>query len=167
MQKKCFSFITSILLCLCVLTPLVGSLLEQKLSVHVNSFKSDVVYESNGSIILSPELEVGNDASSPIINGFFETQVEILESRNLLARAHKRVEVLNPDLSIKDERFKVVAGRKGESNVLMIYTISPDSNFARLVLDALMEEYTIFKQEQNPKYIFSILNRASVSRMAN
>jgi succinoglycan biosynthesis transport protein ExoP len=75
---------------------------------------------------------------------FYGTIIETLESAEMKHRALERVRALNPDL--KDRDVEIHAAQIKGSTMFRVQTLSEDRKYARIFLDALLDEFIGFRQ---------------------
>ena len=88
---------------------------------------------------------------------FYGTQIEILESGALKARALERVRSLHPELKEIDVDIKVTQN-KG-SSILNVAAIGEEAKFTRVYLDALLDEYIAFRKDMMDKSVTGAMNK--------
>jgi capsular exopolysaccharide synthesis family protein len=79
------------------------------------------------------------------IQNFFGTQVELMRSTRLQQRAAERLNAQNPNLS--DAPVEVTARQTPKASLFDLSVTSPDREYARAYLDALMDEYLDYRKE--------------------
>jgi beta-lactamase regulating signal transducer with metallopeptidase domain len=75
---------------------------------------------------------------------FYGTIIETLESSEMKHRALGRVMVLNPDLAERDVEIHVAQIK--DSTLFRVQTLSADGKYAKIFLDALLDEFIAFRQ---------------------
>jgi len=75
---------------------------------------------------------------------FYGTIIETLESAEMKRRALERVRALYPDL--KDKEVEIHAAQVEGSSMFAVQAVSTDGKYAKVFLDALLDEFISFRQ---------------------
>lgn len=90
-------------------------------------------------------------------SGFYQTQIDILESGALRLRALERVRATHPDRKEIDVEVRVT--RSKGSAIMNIVAIGEEPTYTRLFLDALLDEYIAFRKEMMDKSIATQMHK--------
>jgi capsular exopolysaccharide synthesis family protein len=104
-------------------------------------------YVSTGRLMVSGQIRVGDSAavySEELVN-FFGTQIELMQSGEVLKRAHTRVHSLHPDLP--PEKVELVVGQLPKAAIFVMRVLGKSPAYAQAYLDACMDEYIATKKE--------------------
>lgn len=106
-----------------------------------------VRYESNGRLIVGGNIEVstGSKYTGDVQDGFNYTQITILQSPEIHARAQRSLELSAPQLGGTVEITPAIIPR---SNFFSVVGRGSNPEYTRLFVDAVMEEYKKFRLEQ-------------------
>lgn len=129
------------LLCTCWL-PILGTLV----AVSFQAFRiagKPPEYFALGKIMAGQQLTDGKPRTSSA--GFYETQIEMLESSLIRKNASERVHGLYPEL--KEADVALIASQTGGSSILKILATGPDRKYTRAYLDAVLDEYMALRKE--------------------
>ena len=103
------------------------------------------VYRSSAKLVAGGKLET-NDALKwkEYLQDFYGTIIETLENPEMQRRATERVRALNPDLA--DHKVEVRASQTKSSAIIQVTGTSDDAKYARIYLNALLDEFLGFRQ---------------------
>ncbi|MBN8417274.1 MAG: hypothetical protein J0L73_00005 [Verrucomicrobia bacterium] len=100
-------------------------------------------YQSEAKLVAgTPLLAAGNWQAQHA--DFYGTIIETLESAEMKRRALERVRALNPNL--KDKEVEIHAAQVRGSTVFTVQAVSTDGKYAKVFLDALLDEFIAFRQ---------------------
>ncbi len=108
-------------------------------------FKPKVpLYQSEAKLVAgSSLLAAGNNWQAQQAD-HYGTIIETIESAEMKRRALERVRALNPNL--KDKDVEIHAGQVKGSTIFRMQAVSPDGKYAKIFLDALLDEFIAFRQ---------------------
>lgn len=107
-----------------------------------------VDYTSYAKLAAGGRINVGN---VPMLRDqgysqdFFGTQIEILQSSEVRRRALDRMASLHPDL--EQSRVRVTVNQARGSSILNVSATGDDPRYTQRYLDALLQEYIIFRRD--------------------
>lgn len=104
-------------------------------------------YVSSGRLMVSGQMRIGDSAtmySEELVN-FFGTQIELMQSGEVLKRAHTRVHSLHPDLP--PEQVKLEVGQLPKAAIFVMRVLGKSPAYSQAYLDACMDEYIATKKE--------------------
>lgn len=78
-------------------------------------------------------------------NQYYGTQAELMQSKTVIQRAHSRVAAQHPDL--KYTPIVVRVAKSPQASIFILQATGADPTYPRLFLEALMEEFLMFKRE--------------------
>lgn len=120
-------------------------------------------YYALGRIVAGVKVSVheggrgGETIENTMQQDFYGTQIEILESGALRARALERIRSLHPELKEIDVEVRVTQ-TKG-SAILNVAAVGEEPKYTRLYLDALLDEYIAFRKEMIDKSVGTAMNK--------
>lgn len=104
-------------------------------------------WRSTGRLMVSGQLRVGESSmgySEELVN-FFGTQIELMQSGEVLRGAETRVRALHPDLP--PEQVKVTVGQLPKAAIFVLQVFAKSPAYAQAYVDACMDEYIAKKKE--------------------
>ncbi|WP_395751304.1 M56 family metallopeptidase [Prosthecobacter sp.] len=101
------------------------------------------VYQSEAKLVAGTPADAGPEWQSRLAD-FYGTIIETVESTEIKRRALERVRALNPDL--KDRDVEIHAEQVKGSTMFRVHALSEDKTYARLFLDALLDEFLALRQ---------------------
>lgn len=108
--------------------------------------KTKPVYISSGKLIISPRVTIPENATVSDESGYFiGTQLELMQSAEVRARARARVQALKPDLS--ESRVTTTAYQQPRTSIFILQASGDEPNYTQALLDATMEEYISRRKE--------------------
>lgn len=124
------------------------------------------VYRSSAKLVAGGKMET-NEAFKwqEHLQDFYGTIIETLESSEMQRRAAERVRALNPDLA--DHKVEVRASQTKSSATIHVTATSDDAKYARIYLDALLDEFTAFRhsvQEQTQGKVLKTFMQETVKK---
>ena len=102
---------------------------------------------SQGRLMVSGQLRLGESAaaySEEMVN-FFGTQIELMQSGEVLRGAETRVHALHPDLP--PEQVKVMIGQLPKAAIFVLQVFGKSPAYSQAYADACMDEYIAKKKE--------------------
>ena len=102
---------------------------------------------SSGRLMVSGQLRIGESAaaySEELVN-FFGTQIELMQSGEVLRGAEVRVHSMHPDLP--PEQVKVLVGQLPKAAIFVLNVYGKSPAYAQAYADACMDEYIAKKKE--------------------
>jgi capsular exopolysaccharide synthesis family protein len=121
------------------------------------------VYYSQAQMILSGRIALPeNDVYAEERDNFFGTQIELMTSQQVQARAIERVKVTHPDLhaamvasdGYADRGIRSIytyAEVMKDTSIFVLYGYAPHEAYAQVFLDAVMDEFIIRRSEMRSK----------------
>lgn len=108
-------------------------------------FKPKVpLYQSEAKLVAeTPLLMAGNNWQAQQAD-HYGTIIETIESAEMKRRALERVRALNPNL--KDKDVEIHAAQVKGSTLFRMQAVSTDRRYAKIYLDALLDEFIAFRQ---------------------
>lgn len=102
---------------------------------------------SSGRMMVAGQLRLGDNSTgySEELMNFFGTQIELMQSSDVLNGAKVRVSALHPDMP--KEEVKVVVGQLPKAAIFVLNVYAKSPAYAQAYVDALMEEYMAKKKE--------------------
>ena len=103
---------------------------------------------SSGRLMVSGQFRIGGESSSQFneeLVNFFGTQIELMQSQEVLNGAKARVHALHPDLP--EEMVKVTVGQLPKAAIFVISVYAKSSGYAQAYVDACMDEYMAKKKQ--------------------
>jgi hypothetical protein len=110
------------------------------------------VYVALGKIVVTPPLPLASLTPADVkeVNAeVYQTQIEILESRELGKRALERVRGLHPEL--KEIEVNIRATHHLDSSLVKVAALGREHKYTRVYLDALLDEYMAFREAVKAK----------------
>ena len=107
-----------------------------------------VDYTSYAKLAAGGRVNVGNVPmlrDQGYTQDFFGTQIEILQSSEVRRRALDRMSSLHPDL--EQSRVQVTVNQARGSSILNVSATGEDPRYTQRYLDALLQEYIIFRRD--------------------
>ena len=95
-------------------------------------------------------LQEGAAYSEEAVN-FFGTQIELMQSAEVVKRAYARVQALHPEL--QQEEVKLQVGQLRGASIFVLQATGTSKDYAQAFLDAVMQEYTNIKKEMRSEKI--------------
>ncbi len=129
----------------------------------VESFVADPFYKSTAQMIVSGRIALPeNDMYAEERDNFIGTQIELMLSDQVQARAVERIRLLNPDLHdalMATEAYQidglralsVEADVKRDTSIFALSAYAPHAEYTQAYLDAVMEEYINRRVEMRSK----------------
>lgn len=129
----------------------------------IQSFLQDPSYVSKSQMIVSGRIALPeNDVYAEERDNFEGTQIELMESNQVSARAVERLKITHPELhramtaSEAYAKFglaslSVAAEVKRDTSIFRLEAVAPHQEYARVYLDAVMEEYINRRTEMRSK----------------
>ncbi len=120
-------------------------------------------FEAVGKIVANARINVpmqgaGSNVVEPMmLQEFYGTQIELLESTELQRRALERIRSLHPE--IKEVPVDIRVTQTKGSSILNIGAVGGERVYTRHYLEALLDEYMAFRQEMINKSIGSTVNK--------
>ena len=114
---------------------------------YVRAVREPVSYVSSSRMFVSGRVNVpeASSAYSEELANYLGTQAEIMRSQEVLSRARQRVELERPGLKGDASLdIRVVP----QTTIFSLSATGGNSDYCRVFLDALMEEFTQFKRER-------------------
>lgn len=120
-------------------------------------------YVSTAQMIVSGRIALPeNDVYSEERDNFFGTQIELMTSGQVIARAYERVKFTHPDLHesllategyAQDgmESLGIEADVKDETSIFVLSGFSPHQEYSQVFLDVVMDEYINRRSEMRSK----------------
>ena len=104
-------------------------------------------YLSRGIMMVTGQVRIGDSAAaySEELMNFFGTQIQLMQSKDILQAAKTRVHSLHPDLP--PEEVKVVAGQIMKTSMFELDVYGKSPAYAQAYVDACMDEYIAKKKE--------------------
>ena len=102
---------------------------------------------STGRLMVSGQLRIGDSSNAyfeELVN-FFGTQIELMQSSDILEGAKTRVHALHPDLP--PEQVKLVVGQLPKAAIFVMQVFGKSPAYAQYYVDACMDEYIAKKKE--------------------
>ncbi|MDX1952324.1 MAG: polysaccharide biosynthesis tyrosine autokinase [Verrucomicrobiota bacterium] len=90
------------------------------------------------------KLNEGSAYSEDAVN-YYGTQAELMKSKTIVGRAHARVQAQHPDL--KPVQMTLDVARPSGASIFFLRASGADATYPRLFLQALMEEFLLYKRE--------------------
>ncbi len=107
-------------------------------------------FASFGRMIVNVRLQIQTGASYiEELSNFLGTQVALMQSGTVLARAEQRVQTDRPDLLPSEVKLQI--GVSPKTSIFNLRATGSDQNYTRAYLDAVMEEYVNLKKEMRAK----------------
>lgn len=120
-------------------------------AVAYQTFEQTPTYQSNSLILVSNQTAVpvvrSEEASSSEEKVDLSTDIEILRSPTLLARALKKLAVPYNSLSVQQVALNLSINQNQDANVLNVSYTDTDPNRAKVVLEALVSTYLDYGRE--------------------
>lgn len=108
--------------------------------------RQPVTFESTGSLVVGGSLEVsGGSRYSEDQDGFYVTQIKILQSPAVQDRAQRRLAITDPQLNGKVDILATVVPR---SKIVSVVGLGTNPDYTQHFVQALMEEYLSYRNEQ-------------------
>ena len=104
-------------------------------------------FVSSGRLMVTGQLRIGDSAaaySEELVN-FFGTQIELMQSAEVLKGAEARVHALHPDLP--PEQVKLVVGQLPKAAIFVMQVFGKSPAYSQAYVDACMDEYIAKKKE--------------------
>lgn len=129
----------------------------------VEGFLKAPTYMSSAQMIVSGRIALPeNDVYSEERDNFFGTQIELMTSGQVLARAYERVKLTHPELHdalVATEGYaqdgmkslKIDAGVKDDTSIFVLEAFSPHQEYSQMFLDVAMDEYINRRSEMRSK----------------
>ncbi len=102
-------------------------------------------YVSTGKLWFTGKMQVVAGSLTEEAQNFFGTQIELLESQKLEARAMERLKATHPDLT--NVTIKVKVTQPPKTSVLQVEASCSEAAFASVFVNSLMEEFLAYKRE--------------------
>lgn len=103
-------------------------------------------YVSTARMWVAGKLKIPEGASYvEELSQYYGTQVELMQSKTVIGRAHSRVATQHPDLKFIPVTVRV--GRSPAASIFILQATGQDQTYVRLFLEALMDEFLQFKRE--------------------
>lgn len=104
------------------------------------------VYISSGKLIISPRVTIQDAATVADESSYFiGTQLELMQSAEVRARARARVQALKPDLT--PVSVNITAYQQPRTSIFILQGTGSEPNYTQALLDAVMEEYISRRKE--------------------
>ena len=102
---------------------------------------------SSGRMMVAGQLRFGDNVGgySEELMNFFGTQIELMQSTDVLKGAETRVHTQQPDLPV--EQVKVVVGQLPKAAIFVLNVYAKSPTYAQAYVNALMDEYMGKKAE--------------------
>jgi capsular exopolysaccharide synthesis family protein len=102
---------------------------------------------SSGRMMVAGQLRLGENAAaySEELMNFFGTQIELMQSTDVLKAAENTVRARHPDMPV--EQVKVVVGQLPKAAIFVLNVYAKSAAYAQAYVDALMDEYMSKKKE--------------------
>ncbi len=129
----------------------------------IEGFLKAPTYVSSARMIMSGRISLPeNDVYAEERDNFFGTQIELMRSDQVRARAVERIKVTHPEvheaLVASDQYQKegikcldLYAEVKDDTSIFELYAYSPDMEYSRVYLDAVMDEFINRRAEMRSK----------------
>ncbi|MGJ8651408.1 MAG: GumC family protein [Opitutaceae bacterium] len=129
----------------------------------IQAFLQDPSYVSKSQMIVSGRIALPeNDVYAEERDNFEGTQIELMESRQVSARAVERLKITHPELhaamtateayaSIGIASLSIAAEVKRDTSIFRLEATAPHQEYARVYLDAVMDEYINRRTEMRSK----------------
>ena len=104
-------------------------------------------FVSSGRLMVTGQIRLGDSAGAyneELVN-FFGTQIELMQSGEVLKRAHARVHSMHPDLP--PEQVKLEVGQLPKAAIFIMRALGKSPLYSQYYLDASMDEYIATKKE--------------------
>jgi capsular exopolysaccharide synthesis family protein len=103
-------------------------------------------FQSQGRMMVSGQIRLPEGAaySEEAVN-FFGTQIELMQSGEVVKRAYARVQALHPELP--QEKVKLQVGQLPRASIFLLAATGASEKYPQAFLDALMQEYINIKKE--------------------
>lgn len=131
-----------------ILTVLAATKVEFKLRAPV--------YQSVAKLVASGFTTPGAANWQEQRQDFYGTIIETMESAEMKRRALDRVRALNPDL--KDHDVEILVSQHKASAIFSVQARSADGQYAKVFLDALLDEFIAFRQSIREQAGGKVLN---------
>ena len=95
-----------------------------------------------GGTRVIPKLKNGD----PVPDAFYATSVEILQSRDVIKRAHDRALHSDRSIIIQPQPCQVEASRLPGTNIIVVRATAKEPNYVQTYLDALIDEFLETRQ---------------------
>ena len=103
---------------------------------------------SSGRLMVSGQFRIGGESSTgfgeELVN-FFGTQIELMQSQEVLNGAKARVHALHPDLP--EEKVKVTVGQLPKAAIFVLSVYGQSPAYSQAYVDACMDEYMAKKKQ--------------------
>ncbi len=103
---------------------------------------------SSGRLMVSGQFRIGGESSTgfgeELVN-FFGTQIELMQSQEVLNGAKTRLHALHPDLP--EEMVKVTVGQLPKAAIFVLSVYGKSPAYAQAYVDACMDEYMAKKKQ--------------------
>jgi beta-lactamase regulating signal transducer with metallopeptidase domain len=114
------------------------------------------VYQSVAKLVAGGLPIVGAANWQEMTQDFYGTIIETLESAEMKRRALDRVRALNPNL--KDQNVEILVSQHKASAIFSTQARCADGTYARVFLDALLDEFIAFRQSIREQTQGKVLN---------
>jgi|GEM_PF-2431625 len=114
------------------------------------------VYQSMAKLVAGGLITEGAANWQEQMQDFYGTIVETIESAEMKRRALERVSALNPDL--KDHDVEILALQHKASAIFSVQARCADGKYAKVFLDALLDEFIAFRQSIREQAGGKVLN---------
>lgn len=126
--------------------PLLGILLGTAAGYYYVQQMPPLTYISQSRLWIAGKTRIPEGASYiEEANSFYGTQIELMQSKAMLARAQSHVMAQYPDQ--RPVPVRVSVGKAPGAAIFILQAQGPDATFPRLYLEALMDEYLQFKRQ--------------------
>ena len=113
------------------------------------------LYRATGKILMEGAGDLR--LSENLLGQFHATQIEVLKGREIMYRARERVRGLHPEL--KEAAAEVDASVMNKTHIVRVEVKAPDQIYAKVYLDAVLDEYMAFRQEMLEKSVGTAANK--------
>ena len=129
----------------------------------IEGFFTAPTYKSSGQMILSGRIDLPeNDVYAEERDNFFGTQIELIRSDQVRARAFERIKVTHPELHegltitdgyIEDgiEVLDLDAKVLDDTSIFLLTAYTPHKEYTQVYMDAVMDEFINRRQEMRSK----------------
>ncbi len=107
--------------------------------------RQPVLYESKGQLVVGGTLDVGSARISEDGDGFYQTQIKILQGDMIKERARQALELAEPQLH---GTIDILAGNDARTKIFSIAGHGSNAEYTRKYVETLMSEYIKYRNEQ-------------------
>ena len=103
---------------------------------------SEPAYVSTARLLVG-----GTDVGAQIPDEFFGTNIELIQSAEVLKRAGLRVKALHSEIEMQPQPCKVEAGRIPGTRIIFVRGAAAESKYAQAYVDAVVDEFIAVRRE--------------------